>query len=400
MTHRFPARPPLQALALALSLAACADAPTAASPAAAPSASAVKFWEVGSSVYWNGVARELLPTHPRGFDPAVQARILTYLSIAQHNAVVTAETTKERGRHASPAAAAAGASLVVLKSFLPAAAHPTLDARLQAQLAGPRWPGEQQRDVDAGLAVGEAIGAEVAAYAAGDGFGLAVPPPNPGGPGTWTGTNPYIGLHGTRLLALESPDQFRPAPPPAFGSAEFEAALADLRAVVQHRTEEQIRIARYWATRNSDAMNAVAARLIVEHRRTERDAARILALANIAGFDVVPACFDAKFAYYFIRPTQADREGITIVQGLFLPPHPSYPSAHSCITAAFVTVLASAFPSERAELEAIMEEAGLSRMYAGIHYRFDLVAGQELGRQVARWVLEHGVDRRAPIPLD
>ena len=398
MSHHFPARPLL--LGLALSLGACTDAPTSAPAPAAPSASAVKFWEAGSSVYWNGVARELLSTHPRSFDPAVQARILTYLSIGQHNAVVTAETAKERGNHASPAAAVAGASLVVLKSFLPAAAHATLDERLQAQLTGARWPGEQRKDLDAGLAIGRAIGADVAAYAAADGFGLAVPPPNPGGPGSWTGSNSYMGLHGTRLLALDSPDQFRPDPPPAFGSAEFEAALADLRAVVQNRTPAQIDVAFFWAARNSAAMNALASELIVEHRRTEREAARILALANMAGFDVVQACFDAKFAYYYIRPTQADPLNVKTIPGLGLPNHPSYPSGHSCITAAFATVLANAFPSERAELEAMIEEAGLSRMYAGIHYRFDLVAGQELGRQVAGWVLEHGVDRRTPIPLD
>lgn len=387
-------------VALALPIVACTDAVTAPAPSAEPSLSAVKFWEVGSSVYWNEVARELLPTHPRSFDPAVQARLLTYLSIAQHNAVVTAETSKERGQHASPAAAAAGASLVLLKSLLPPAAHAALDTRLQAQLAGARWPGEQRREVDAGLLIGRAIGADVAAYAAADGYGLAVAPPNPGGPGSWTSTNSYMGLYGTRLLALETPDQFRPPQPPEFGSAEFEAALASLRAVVQNRTATQIDAAFYWAARNSAAMNGLASDLIVEHRRTERDAARILALANIAGFDVVHACFDAKFAYYYIRPTQADPVGITTLPGIGLPNHPSYPSGHSCITAAFATVLASAFPSERAELEAMVEEAGLSRMYAGLHYRFDLEAGQELGRQVARYVLTYGVDRRSSILLD
>jgi hypothetical protein len=58
------------------------------------------------------------------------------------------------------------------------------------------------------------------------------------------------------------------------------------------------------------------------------------------------------------------------------------------------------FPSERGRFEAMIEEAGMSRIYAGLHYRFDLVAGQELGRQVARYVLENGADRRIGIPLN
>jgi hypothetical protein len=46
------------------------------------------------------------------------------------------------------------------------------------------------------------------------------------------------------------------------------------------------------------------------------------------------------------------------------------------------------------------EEAGMSRIYAGLHYRFDIEAGQELGRQVARYVLENGANRHTGIPLD
>jgi hypothetical protein len=58
------------------------------------------------------------------------------------------------------------------------------------------------------------------------------------------------------------------------------------------------------------------------------------------------------------------------------------------------------FPSERSRLEAMTEEAGMSRIYAGLHYRFDIEAGQELGRQVARYVLENGANRHTGIPLD
>ena len=63
--------------------------------------------------------------------------------------------------------------------------------------------------------------------------------------------------------------------------------------------------------------------------------------------------------------------------------HPSYPSAHSCVSGAASGVLMAAFPEERDRLEAVAQEASLSRLYAGIHYRFDMVAGLALGRSVA-----------------
>jgi membrane-associated phospholipid phosphatase len=123
---------------------------------------------------------------------------------------------------------------------------------------------------------------------------------------------------------------------------------------------------------------------MVSHHRTEREAARILAYANAAAFDAQIACFDAKFTYWFIRPSQADP---AITTTFAIPNHPSYPSAHACITSAMMTVLTDAFPSEQPRLDEITTIAGLSRMYAGIHYRFDIDAGREIGRRAAALAL-------------
>ena len=377
------------ALVLVLAVAACSDNPTSVEQQR-PSMSAVKFWEAGSTLAWNEIARGLNV----GTSPIAQARVMTYLSVAQYNAIVAAEGSKVRGDHPSPAGAAAGASLVVLKSFFPAAAA-TLDGHLAAQQAAPGWPGDQNRDFAAGEVIGRAIGAAVVAFAATDNANLTVPPVNPGGPGNWTGTNPVRGLYGAKTFALTSGDQFRPLPPPAWGSAEFAAALAEVRAFSDNRTAEQLAIASYWAVRGPSFMNQVAADLIVAHHRTEREAAHIMALANMAGFDVSNACFDAKFAYYLIRPSQADPL-ITLPVGL--PNHPSYVSGHSCQTSAYATVLQSVFPQERSELEALVIEAGLARVYSGLHYRFDTEAGAELGRSVAGQVLSVMTGRDA-IPL-
>ena len=144
-------------------------------------------------------------------------------------------------------------------------------------------------------------------------------------------------------------------------------------------------------------MNEVASEMIVDHRRSEREGARILAVANMAGFDVLDACFDAKFAYYLIRPSQVDP---LIKLPVGLPNHPSYPSGHSCITSAFATVLMTEFPQERDRLQAMVEEAGLARMYGGLHYRFDCLVGRELGRQVAEYVMRVSPNGHGAIPLD
>ena len=97
-------------------------------------------------------------------------------------------------------------------------------------------------------------------------------------------------------------------------------------------------------------------------------------------------CWDAKETYWFIRPWQAD-PGITVVAAVGKPNHPSYPSGHSCISSSAGAVLTTFFPEQRRELSAMVTEAGLSRMYGGIHYRFDIEAGQQLGRSVARFTM-------------
>jgi hypothetical protein len=395
MSHRPCRLPRVLAATLALSIAACSDPTTPSSIPTGPRLSAVKFWEVGSSVAWNQTARDLIAARGGG-TPVTQARILAYLSVAQYNAVVAAEDAKDGRAHASTAAAAAGASLIVLKSFFPLDAA-LLDGRLLAQSASTPWPGERNKDFAAGEAVGRAIGAAVVAYAASDGFNRTPAPANPGGAGTWTGTNPLRGLYGARTFALTSGDQFRPAPPPAFGSAEFDAALREVRAISDGLTPAQLAIAEFWAPVGPAYLNGLATEMIIAHHRSEREAARVLALANMAGFDVANACFDAKLAYYLIRPSQVDP---LIKLPVGLPNHPSYPAGHSCFTGAYATILASAFPDQRERLEAMSEEAGLSRMYAGLHYRFDSEAGRELGRQVAEYVLQVAVNRHTAIPLD
>ena len=381
--------------AMAIALVACSE-PTA-TPASGPPApqASVKFWEAGASVAWNKTARDLIVS--RGPNtPVAQVRILTYLSVAQYNAVVTAEDAKDSGEHASGAAASAAASLVVLKSFFPLD-QVFLDGLLAAQEAATAPGGEKNRSFAAGEAIGRAIGALVVAYAASDNTNLTPVPVNPGGVGYWTGVNPIRGLYGARTFALTSGDQFRPAPPPRPGSPEFESAAAEALAISSGLTAGQLAIAQLWAGRGAAYMNLVAAEMIVAHHRTEREAARVFALANMAGFDVLNACFDAKFAYYLVRPSEFNP---AIQLQIAMPNHPSYPSGHSCTTAAYAEVLAREFPENAGVVDAMVVEAGLSRNYGGLHYKFDCEVGQELGRQVANYVMQTAPGRHSPIPLD
>jgi hypothetical protein len=377
-----------------------APASTRSAPSGSPAFSAVKFWEVGATVSWNQLATDLATAAPA---PGINAiRLYTYLSLAEFRAAEAAQATP--GPHPPISAAIGGASFVVLSSFFPGSVA-QLQAALDAQEAADPWPGEKHADFDAGEAIGRAVGARVLTFAQGDRVGLTdplVPPygPEPPGPGHWIYLPPPLaarGNLGARPFYLTSQDQLRPGPPPAFGSAAFLTALAEVRHISDTRTQEQIDIANYWnlnqSPRSQAAFVGKALELIVSHHRSDADAARIMFLMSSAAFDALIGCFDAKYTYWFIRPPQAD-PGIHTV--FAVPQHPSYPSAHSCFSGALSGVLMAAFPSERASLEAMAQEASLSRLYAGIHYRFDFEKGLALGRSAAALALAANLDQVAP----
>ena len=195
--------------------------------------------------------------------------------------------------------------------------------------------------------------------------------------------------------------QFRPPPPPAFGSPEFLAGLAEVRQISDTRTPGQDALAKYW---NFPAgtytppgyWNEEAARLAVQYHLGERETAHLLALMNMVGFDCIVAAHDAKYFYWLLRPSQAD-PGITLSIGL--PNFPSYPSNHAAISAGMARILGERFQPERSRLDALADEAALSRVYGGIHYRFDGEAGLTLGRAIAAWALAHDVNGHEPFPL-
>lgn len=339
--------------------------------------SAVWFWDANASANWTEVATSLASRRPIS-----AARLYAYLSLAQLRAAEAAEAIQP---HPPTSAAIGAASAAVLDAFFPADIA-EIAAALAAQEGAAPWPGGKREEWATGEAVGRAAAARILTYSASDRFGLTAPGTPPVGAGYWVWTGGPIarGGLGARPFFLQSGSEFRPPPPPPFGSAAFLAALAEVRQISDTRTPEQLAIAQYWnvnqSPASSAAMNNLAIELIRRYRRSEHESARILFLMNATVFDASIGCFEAKYHYWFIRPPQAD-PAITLPVGL--PPHPSYPSAHSCGSGASTETLALAFPNERGRLEEVAEEASLSRLYAGIHYRFDMEAGLALGRAVA-----------------
>ncbi len=113
-------------------------------------------------------------------------------------------------------------------------------------------------------------------------------------------------------------------------------------------------------------------------------AARAFALLNMAMHDAAVGCWEAKFHYFNPRPSQLDPQIKTV---LGLPNFPSYTSGHSTFSAAAAVVLSYLFPSGTTSFEAMRDEAAISRLYGGIHYRSDIEAGKAHGARIGGYTV-------------
>jgi len=192
----------------------------------------------------------------------------------------------------------------------------------------------------------------------------------------------------SRGWLLDSASQFRPGPPLEFGSPAWQAALDEVRRIGRQRTPQQTSIAQKWDGGDPwGAWNETASAALRRHHASNAEAVRVLAVMNVAASDAIIACFDTKYHYWSIRPSQADTT-IVLADSVGLPNFPSYPSGHACSAGAFDASLGHFFPQDRAEFTRIAEEQAMSRLYGGIHYRFDNDGGLALGRTVARYDVE------------
>ena len=127
----------------------------------------------------------------------------------------------------------------------------------------------------------------------------------------------------------------------------------------------------------------------------------VLAIAQAGSSSTPPgfACVGSTYTigHWPAGPYQADA---TVHTWVSRPSFPSYPSAHSCLSSAAGEILSSYFPSATSEMHALVAEAGVSRIYGGLHFRFDVTAGQTLGSAVARRALRDAPKGHRAIPLE
>jgi hypothetical protein len=257
-------------------------------------------------------------------------------------------------------------------------------------LAGAELPHE----VAAGRVIGQGVAALAIARGKADGSDVKWSGSVPQGDGYWKGTNPLAPQAASwQTWVLASPSEFRPAAPPAFDSDQVKAALNELKSFA--RTPKSNHRATYWevhgGARVHNLWNEIARTKLLEYGAAPATAARVLTALNVAISDAGVACWDAKYTYWYVRPPQLDPE----LKPLFSPPgHPSYPAAHGCLSTAAATVLAGVFTLDRGQMLALGKDAAEARIWAGIHYRFDIEAGQELGRKVGERALERAFAAR------
>jgi membrane-associated phospholipid phosphatase len=385
-------------------LTACSD-PATPSPASLAHYAVASFETEPLTLEWQARARALVSAG--SLTPLAAGRVYAALSVAQYNALNAvadkAPTDGQlsdnglgeggRSRLEAQRGAIAGASARVL-SFLFGSAASTLAQQVAAN--GSAGPGQVHPQFERGLAVGTAAGDAMVDRLKADRFTAPWTGTAPVGPGLWVPvSNPPSGatLGAALPYFLTSGSQFRPAPPPAYLSPEFNAGLAEVSSIAQNRTQSQIASALFWNFAGGTPTapgywNQVAAEYAQEQRLDEQATARVFALMQAAVYDAQIACWDAKYYYWTLRPYQANTTLTTV-----LPPpnHPSYPSGHSCVSAAAGTVLTHFFPQHASDLATAVADAGMSRIYAGIHYRFDITAGNAIGNSVGQLALSKGL---------
>jgi membrane-associated phospholipid phosphatase len=322
-------------------------------------------------------------------------------------------------RQASQPAAVDQAAHDVLVALYPAF-QTTLDAELQQDLAQIK----DGKDKSDGISIGQVVAAEILAFRSNDGSGVTLPPFIPGNdPGGYQFTPPnfapadFTQWPAVTPFALARADEFRPGAPPVLTSEEYGRVLREVKSLGEidskTRTEDQTLIGNFWNGNIQDFWNEIAQTAALGHHLNLAQSARLFALLNISLADSAIAFFEAKYTYQFWRPVTAIQAGIdgnpsTNPDADWLPlttktaPDPSYPGAHSTISFAGAEVLRFYFgdkfvfdvTSESVQgvkrhfsrFSAAAQEAGLSRIYAGQHFRTDHIAGKVLGRQVAESV--------------
>jgi hypothetical protein len=391
---------------------------------------------VSQVVQWNRTLLVIVRTP--GAQPATihPTRSFAIMHAAIYDAVNAIEGTHQpylvrlgASHFASQEAAAAAAAHEVLVKLYPSS-QATLDAQLQQALA--QLPNRGKTD---GISIGNTVADRILALRNNDGSN-AQPIPYVFGnaSGDYQSTPPNFPkqpqfTHWSRVtpFALESASQFRPGGPPRLTGDRYSDAFDQVKllgiAGSTTATPDQALTGRFWNGAIQNYWNEIAQTASLAHGLTTAQNARLFALLNLSFADGVIAFYDAKYTYNFWRPVTAIRAAAadgnpdTEADPNWLPevgnttPDPSYPGAHAVISAAGAEVLISFFHTDHLEFSvtsevmpgversftsfpAAAEEATLSRIFAGVHFLFDLTTGQRLGSDIADFIVDNFLTSR------
>lgn len=393
---------------------------------------------------WTGLSNDPYPNRTVHSRPGIAAKNLAMVHTAMFDAANAVVGRYQpylrdlpRDPQASPIAAmATAAHRVAEQLYSDADEIPVLDATLAASLALVDEGDAKTR----GIQLGEVVAQRMLAAREADG---SMSPHNyvPSNlPGRWARTSPDFippeipQWSQVKPFTLDDITSLRVGPPPALDSVEYAAAVDEVmrlgRIDSSERTADQAIIASFWADGPGTATppghwNRIASDQLMKRGDDLLDNARALAMLNLAVADAAIAAWDVKYLYDYWRPihaiTQADQDEnpLTTSDSTWLPllrnpPHPSYVSGHSTFSSAAATVLTHLFGENVAfssttdpqsgltqrplapeliatrdftSFEQAADEAGMSRVYGGIHFQFDNSAGQILGSAVGESVI-------------
>jgi len=377
------------------------------------------------------------PQFPFG-NPPYAARAYSYVAVAQFEALKVAWYYKYLYKRPSPFkvdssilplmpdsnvpsypsedAVVSGVNEALLKLLFPTSVDEITQKAAEHRQAALLSGRASASDIAAGLALGKAVAAIFAARASSDGMKAAggtaaewqalADATTARGEIAWQSQEiplrppmlPFFGKVKTWMMTSTDVVNERPLSPPSTSSSQMQQELAEVRQAVENLTRDQLAIVYKWADGVSTPTppghwNAIAAPYISSAQFSEVRAARALALLNMAMHDAAVGCWDAKYTYYNPRPSQLDPSIKTVIG---LPNFPSYTSGHSTFSAAAAEVLSYLFPSGAADFEAMKEEAAISRLYGGIHYRSDIEVGKDHGKRIGdytvRFAKQDGAD--------
>jgi hypothetical protein len=415
-----------------------------AGPAAGRASAAVRFppvheFDAEVATAWFDLSLELVRTTP-GFSPPVASRAFGYAGLALYEALVpgmegfrsltgvlpglTALAAADRNRAYDWPTVANAALAEVLRGLFPASQAPAvnaLESRLEA-LVGSRLPsGIRARSSERGRQVAAAVVDWSRSDGGHEGYLRNFPAYTPPvGPGLWAPTppgfqpalQPYWGAN--RCLAIASGATCPPGNHPLYsedpGSAFFREALETYEAV-RMLTPEQEKVARFWADDPGNTATppghtiSITTQVLRQEDATLAGAAEAYAKIGIAVCDAFVACWYQKYVYNLLRPVTYIQR--LIDQGwsplLTTPPFPEYTSGHSVQSGAGFQVLTDLFGEEYAFVDhthderglqprsfgsflEAAEEAAISRLYGGIHFRAAIVNGATQGRCIGQAV--------------